>query len=201
MPFAAGQKKPRRNATHRWIARVIVVVGVVAGAFAFIYLWRPAILMGTPTKAIEYSVSGETVSPWAGDCTRSGAGRLTCLMSTSSSNALGQLVVEHLDILVSEPRCRRAIVRDCWGANGRAERKARAVARPVESASARRTSCVPICGSHSNAPRTSCAQRIPSAADAGVVGRVESIRPRRRQHAVVCLVLGVLRRVLCEPVW
>lgn len=108
------QEPSRRTGTRHWIAAAILVVGVVAGSFAFIYLWRPAILMGTPMKAIEYSVSGETGSPWPGDCKRASDRTLTCWLATSGGSGSGRYTVT-----VGERGCWKAVkTRSEEGADG-----------------------------------------------------------------------------------
>lgn len=81
------------GATRRWLVVVILIVGAVAGAVVLTYAQRPAILMGTPTSAVAYSVAGETGSPWQGDCKQSDEGRWSCWLATSGGSGTSRYVV------------------------------------------------------------------------------------------------------------
>lgn len=77
--------RPSGRSKRIWIGRAILAIGAVAGVLVCMLLWRPAIILGTPTKAIEYSIAGEAGSPWPGDCDRA-TKRLACSVSTSGGS-------------------------------------------------------------------------------------------------------------------
>src|SRR5271166_1941704 len=84
--------------------------------------------------------------------------------------------------------------------NAQTERKTGGIARRRSGAPEGRAARFPVARAEPDAPGAAAPQWLPAGSDEGLADVLQPNRANGRQHAMVCVILGILRKLLPGPV-